>query len=52
MSKQYIFIDDSGDAGLQNSNTDQLIVAAVIIVDENKKRYFGCVNQLNQESGF
>ena len=37
MVKQYIFIDDSGDAGLGNSNTDQLIVAAVIVVDENKK---------------
>jgi len=37
MSKQYVFIDDSGDAGLRNSNTDQLIVAAIIVVDENKK---------------
>ena len=37
MSKQYVFIDDSGDAGLRNSNTDQLVVAAVIVVDENKK---------------
>jgi len=37
MSKQYVFIDDSGDAGFKNSNTDHLIVAAVIMVDENKK---------------
>ena len=37
MSKQYVFIDDSGDAGLRNSNTNQLIVAAVIVVDEHKK---------------
>ena len=37
MSKQYVFIDDSGDAGFKNSNSDHLIVAAVIVVDENKK---------------
>jgi len=37
MSKQYVFIDDSGDAGLRNPNTNQLIVAAVIVVDENMK---------------
>jgi ribosomal protein L24 len=38
MSKQFIYIDDSGDAGLRNSNTDQLIVAAVIVVDEKMKK--------------
>jgi len=36
--KQYVFIDDSGDAGFKNSDTKQLIVAAVIVVDENKRR--------------
>ena len=38
MSKRFAYIDDSGDAGLRNSNTDQLIVAAVIIVDEEKRK--------------
>jgi len=37
MSKQYIFIDDSGDTGLSYSNTDFFIVAAVIVVDEKEK---------------
>jgi hypothetical protein len=35
--KQYVFIDDSGDPGLRNSNTEKLIVAAVIVVDEERK---------------
>jgi len=37
MTKEFIYIDDSGDAGLRNSNTDRLIIAAVIMVDEDKK---------------
>ena len=37
MIKEFIYIDDSGDAGLRNSNTDKLIIAAVIMVDEEKK---------------
>jgi hypothetical protein len=38
MTKQFLAIDDSGDAGLRNSNTDQLIIAAVIIADEEKRK--------------
>ena len=38
MKKQFVFIDDSGDAGFKNSDTNQLIVAAVIVVDENKRK--------------
>ena len=38
MPKQYVFVDDSGDAGLRKSNTKQLVVAAVIIIDENKRK--------------
>ena len=38
MSRRYIFLDDSGDTGLRNSNTDQFIVAAVIVTDEEKKK--------------
>ena len=37
MTKEFIYIDDSGDAGLKDSNTDKLIVAAVIMVDESKR---------------
>jgi len=35
--REYLFIDDSGDAGLSTSNTDYLIFAAVIVVDEDSK---------------
>jgi len=37
MNKEFIYIDDSGDAGLKGSITDRLIIAAVIMVDEDKK---------------
>jgi hypothetical protein len=35
--KQYIFIDDSGDPGLKQSSTSHFIIAAVLLLDENKK---------------
>jgi len=35
--REFIYVDDSGDAGLRNSHTDKLIVAAVIIIDEDKR---------------
>jgi hypothetical protein len=38
MLRQYVFIDDSGDAGLKKTNTEQLVVAAVIVVDEDKRK--------------
>jgi hypothetical protein len=41
MSKEFLYLNDSGDAGLQNSTTDQLIIAAVIIVDESEKDAIG-----------
>jgi len=41
MSRQFLYIDDSGDAGFHNSNTDQLIIAAVIVVDEENKKLLG-----------
>jgi len=34
---EYIFIDDSGDTGLENTNTDQFILVAVVIGDEEVK---------------
>ena len=37
MAKEFIYVDDSGDAGLKDSNTDRLIVAAVIMIDESKR---------------
>jgi hypothetical protein len=33
MSKQFLFIDDSGDTGLKDSATTHFVVAAVLIVD-------------------
>ena len=36
MFKRYITIDASGDAGLQDSDTDQLVVAAIITDDEDR----------------
>jgi len=33
-----VFIDDSGDAGLKKSSTEQLIIAAVIVIDEDKRK--------------
>ena len=38
MPKQYVFVDDSGDAGFAKTNTDHLIIAAVIIIDEDKRK--------------
>ncbi|MCL2628921.1 MAG: DUF362 domain-containing protein [Oscillospiraceae bacterium] len=35
--REYLYIDDSGDAGLGNTNTNQLVIAA-IIVDSDEKR--------------
>ena len=35
MKKQYIYIDDSGDPGFKKSNTPQLVVAAVVVIDED-----------------
>ena len=37
MKREFIYIDDSGDAGLKGSISDRLIIAAVIMVDEDKK---------------
>jgi len=37
MDKEFIFIDDSGDAGMRKSSTDRLVIAAVIVVDEDIK---------------
>ncbi|MCL2085315.1 DUF3800 domain-containing protein [Candidatus Saccharibacteria bacterium] len=39
MSKQYIFIDDSGDPGLVKSNTTRFVVAAVLVVDRQNLDY-------------
>ncbi|MCL2202017.1 MAG: DUF3800 domain-containing protein [Oscillospiraceae bacterium] len=38
MSKQYIFIDDSGDTGFKKSSSSHFLIAAVIVVDEEKKQ--------------
>ena len=36
MSKQFVFIDDSGDPGLSKSATSHFIVAAVLVVDSEQ----------------
>jgi len=38
MIKQYVAIDASGDAGLKNSDTNQLVAAAVITDSEKKTK--------------
>ena len=50
---EYIFIDDSGDAGLDKSNTDQLIIAAVIVADEITKNILSdAINRFRQDLGW
>lgn len=36
-SREYIYIDDSGDAGIKGSNTENLIIAAIVIKNEECK---------------
>ena len=50
---EYIFIDDSGDTGLEKSNTSQFILAAVIIDNEESKNSLGdAVNQFRNHLGW
>jgi len=53
MIKEFIYIDDSGDAGLKNSNTDKLIIAAVIIIEEDKKAVLNdAINLYREQLGW
>ena len=45
MSKQFVFIDDSGDPGLNKSATSHFIVAAVLVVDD--KNYTNLLTAMN-----
>jgi len=38
MFNEYVYIDDSGDAGLNNSASNQLIIAAVIVVNNTERQ--------------
>lgn len=45
MDRQFIFLDDSGDPGLNNSNTPRMVVAAVLLAcRENVEKLSAAIN--------
>jgi len=50
---EYIYIDDSGDAGIEKSNTDQLVIAAVVVADEAiKNSLTDAINRFRRDLGW
>ena len=37
MKRKYLYIDDSGDPGFKTTSTSHLVIAAVLLLDEDKK---------------
>jgi len=53
MNKRHIAIDASGDAGILNSDTDQLVVAAVITEsDESKNKLYEAIDLFRLRLGW
>ena len=53
MSKQFVFLDDSGDTGLKNSATSNFIIAAVLVVDrENLNNLTTALNNFRTDLGW